>query len=291
MMLALLLAVTLVLSGIVWMAQARSRAAAVGDAATVAPQAALASEPADAASTPTKALDAALAQLETTNQGVDFAVAVTDHVTGQSYEWGGDKPFITASVVKVEILAALLLELHQDGQGLTAQQQQLASAMIQNSDNDAADSLWLAAGGANGLAAADDAFGLHSTTPATDAWGLTTTTAADQVALLDAIAAPNGPLGTGNGTVLDLMASVDADQDWGVSAAVRPGESVELKNGWLSLDDGDGTWSINSIGRIQGGQANLTIAVLSDGQPTLDTGIAVVEQVAALARNTLDPDD
>jgi hypothetical protein len=181
------------------------------------------------------------------------------------------------------------LQVRQEGEYLDASQQELASEMIQYSDNDAADSLWSDVGGASGLTEADDVFGLSSTTPATDSWGLTTTTVRDQVTLLDGIAAPDGPLGADKDILLDLMASVSGDQDWGVSAAARAGETVELKNGWLSLDDGDGTWNINSVGLIQGPDTDLTLAVLSQGQPTLDSGIPFVEHVASLARDTLDP--
>jgi len=292
--LALSLVVLLFASGVAWAGWTRSPVDGVAvepSGSVVTPDTSQAGVgPADVVGTPpTQVLDRALAALAAEHAGVDFAVAVADQETGQTYAFGGDTPFITASIVKVEILAELLVQMRQEGKELSASQQQLAAQMIQHSDNDAADGLWEAVGESSGLATADGLFGLDTTTPGVDSWGLTTTTATDQVALLDAIAAPDGPLGADNSIVLDLMGSVEDDQSWGVSAAARDGETVELKNGWLSLSDGDGTWSVNSIGIIRGDHSDITIAVLSDGQATLDSGIAFVENIATLARNTLDP--
>jgi Beta-lactamase enzyme family len=248
---------------------------------------------AEASPTPTAdgaaVLSAQLATIQDDSQGIDFSVAVVDHRSGMTYQWEADTPFVTASIVKVEILAGLLLQLRESGQSMTGTQRQLATTMIENSDNDAATTLWRSIGSAQGLAEVGDVFGLTDTTPGTSSWGSTTTTVGDQVALLDAIADADGPLGSENTIVLDLMASVADDQDWGVSAAARDGETVRLKNGWGTQSSAGGTWAINSIGLIQGPDTDLTIAVLSSGHATQSSGVAFVEQLAALARAALDP--
>ena len=73
--------------------------------------------------------------------------------------------------------------------------------MIEDSDNDAATSLWDEAGGAAGIGAYNARAGLTSTTPSAcvacagfpwPGWGLTTTTPADQIALLRRLVGP-GP--------------------------------------------------------------------------------------------------
>jgi hypothetical protein len=219
---------------------------------------------------------------------VDFAVSIVDHKTGTTFSYEGDQAFDTASVVKVEILASLLLQARQEGHDLSSDQQDLADIMITQSDNDAASTLWSEIGDADGLRLANRAFGLTSTHPGDDGyWGLTTTTASDQVRLLDAIASPSGPLGPANATVLDLMGEVVSDQDWGVSAAAQPGETTILKNGWLSLDADGGQWEVNSIGRITSKTTDVTIAVMSCGSADLDDGIALVEKIAQMTRTQL----
>lgn len=234
------------------------------------------------------ALTAALATMAAQPGAPQFAVAVTDHRTGVTYAYGADEPFQTASVVKVEILAETLLQARQAGEPLNADQQELADKMIRQSDNGAASQLWKQNGDTEGLAAANATLGLTGTVPGINGyWGLTTTTATDQVHLLDAIANPAGPLGDSNQVLLNLMGSVEADQHWGVSAAARPGESVELKNGWMQPVDDKSPWTVNSVGRITGPNTDATIAVLSRGHTTLDAGIAFVQNIANLTRAQL----
>ena len=135
------------------------------------------------------------------------AVAVLDRVTGTQLITNGDRSFDTASVVKVDVLAALLLQAQQAGTALTDDEDRLATAMITRSDNDATTALWQRIGGADGLATANRTLGLSETTPgANGVWGLTTTTAADQLRLLAAVTDPAGPLRpAGRAYLLGLM--------------------------------------------------------------------------------------
>ena len=232
------------------------------------------------------ALTTTLTQL-TSSSGVDFAVTVVDHTSGTTFTFNGDTTFETASVVKVEILAALLLQ--NDGT-LTASQKQLADVMIRQSDNDAASALWGQIGDVNGLADASSVLGLTDTVPGTGGWwSLTTTTVADQARLVDSIVAPDGPLGSSNQTITDLMGSVSDDQDWGISAAAHDGESVILKNGWMPRSNQGGLWTVNSVGQITGAGTDLTMAIMTRGSASSASGIALVEQLAKLARAALEP--
>lgn len=232
-------------------------------------------------------LTAALDTLGTT-ASADFSVAMVDHISGLTYTYGDDENFETASVVKVEILAALLLDAREDGRTLTDAQRSLANVMIRQSDNDAATALWWTIGDGAGLQKASTAFGLTETDPGDDGWwGLTTTTVSDQVMLLDAIADPAGPLGDSNEYLLGLMGQVVADQDWGVSAAAEPGETTVLKNGWMTRTTQGGRWTVNSIGRITGAGTDVTLAIMTRGHTTLDQGVSFVEQIAKLTRSTL----
>jgi hypothetical protein len=235
-----------------------------------------------------RALTAALDDVAAAEYAPDFAVAVLDHETGASYTYGAGEPFETASVVKVDILATLLLQARDDGRVLTADEQGVANIMIRQSDNDAATKLWGKIGGAAGLNDANNVFGLTETVPGTKGqWGLTTTTVSDQIKLLDVIADPNGPLGDSGQVILNLMGTVVEDQDWGISAATGPAESTALKNGWMTANPPDNRWTVNSVGRITGADTDATVAVMTRGHTTLDQGIAFVENVAELTRTHL----
>lgn len=233
-------------------------------------------------------LDASLAAALPTPAGGNLTVAILDTASGRRATAGATgRSYATASIVKVDILAALLLEAQQQGRGLTADERTSAAAMIEKSDNDAADALWADIGGAAGLNAANTVFGLTSTTPGTDTyWGLTTTTPDDQLHLLTAVTSDSSALHSdARAYLLDLMDSVDADQAWGVSAADEAGPTA-LKNGWLPRGD-TGLWVVNSIGRVTRGGRELLVVVLSDGQGSMDAGVGQVEAAAKAATSAL----
>ncbi|MFE4537926.1 hypothetical protein ACFRKB_23040 [Streptomyces scopuliridis] len=214
-----------------------------------------------------------------------LSVAVLDVENGDSadYRERAGKTYDTASIVKVDILAALLLEAQDQGRVLTAREKKYATSMIQVSDNASADALWQAIGGADGLDAANKRLGLTATTGGSGAlWGLTQSTAADQLALLTAVFGDDSdsPLGSGSRTYIQgLMGGVAADQDWGVSAA---GSVTGLKNGWLARS-ATGLWDINSIGRIVADGHGYLVAVLSSGSVSKEAGISLVEKAAKAA--------
>ncbi|MEU4555309.1 serine hydrolase [Micromonospora violae] len=193
----------------------------------------------------------------------------------------GAKRFETASIVKVNILAALLLRQKPPGKALGSDTRRLAEAMIVSSDNAAAVALWQRIGGSRGLTAANRAFGLRETKPNSH-WGLTTTTAADQLRLLTALTSPTGPLTPSDRTfIMGLMSSVIPEQRWGVTAAREPGSrSVYVKNGWDNSDADGGRWLVNSIGRVVEARHDWLIAVLSDHHVSQEAGVRVVEKVA-----------
>lgn len=231
-------------------------------------------------------LDAELgAAVEPLLAGSDTAavsVAVLDSDSGARAVYGGaDATYDTASIVKVDILAALLLRAQDGKRALTAGERADAVAMIERSDNDAATALLAAVGGAAGLDTANERLGLTATTAA-KAWGLTRTTAADQLTLLEAVFGSDADAELSEASrayVRGLMAQVEADQQWGVSAA---GSAWALKNGWMPRT-ATGLWNINSIGQVTADGRTYLVAVLSGGQPAKETGIALVEAVAKAA--------
>jgi beta-lactamase class A len=217
----------------------------------------------------------------------EFSVAVLDHKTGQLYTYRGDEKYETASVVKVDVLAALLLDAQDDERELSSSEMSLARKMIRLSDNSATTSLFNRIGYKKGLTAANKRLGL-TTTAVSPSWGLTKTTVTDQAKLLEQLAATNGPLDQeSRDTALDLMGDVDTEQRWGVSAAAREGEKVAIKNGWLPRSTEGNKWIINSLGRITGTDADVSVAVLSHGHRKMDDGIASVEKIAKLTREQL----
>ncbi|MEU6659326.1 serine hydrolase [Streptomyces sp. NPDC046821] len=203
--------------------------------------------------------------------------------------YDGASAYATASIVKVDVLVALLLRAQEAGRALTSEERAYAVAMIEDSDNASATALWEAVGGAEGLGAANVALGLTGTVAgAGGLWGLTRTTARDQLALLRVVFDPrhSGLSRASRAYVASLMGRTAADQRWGVSAAADTGDGCALKNGWLPTGP-EGLWVINSVGRVTVRGKACLVAVLSDGNATMEAGVALVERVAKAAVGVL----
>ena len=224
-----------------------------------------------------------------TREGTVLA-AVYDLDTRQTWTVGQGPPQAEASVVKVDILEALLVQRGRNG--LTRREAALARLMIERSDNNAATDLWRAVGGARGVRSFNAAAGLARTSPSAcvvcagfpwPGWGLTTTTPADQISLLRQLAGP-GPLlsDADRRYVLGLMEDVIPSQRWGITAGVSPQATVALKDGWLPLDGARKDWQVNSIGWVSGRGRDYLIAVFCTGNPTPQYGVTTIAGLSAI---------
>jgi hypothetical protein len=218
--------------------------------------------------------------------------AVYDVRTGKTWRLGPGSAQPEASIVKLDILETLLARPR--GAALSPADQALARSMIEDSDNDAATSLWEEDGGAPGLTYYGDRAGLTQTVPsqcvtcagfAYPGWGLSTTIPEDQLTLLKQLVVPGAnPLlsKSARSYALSLMEHVSADQRWGISGGVPAGVTVALKNGWLPLDAAATNWQVNSVGWVSGGGRDYLIAVLTTGNPTEQYGIDTISALSSL---------
>jgi hypothetical protein len=218
--------------------------------------------------------------------------AVYDLRTGRSWHLGQGTPQAEASIVKLDVLETLLAERADGGgSGLSASDRTLAEQMIEDSDNDAATSLWYAVGGGASIRSFNARAGLTDTAPSScvvcpgfawPGWGLTTTTPDDQIALLRQLVTPDSVLPrAARAYALSLMEDVTPSQRWGVSGGVPAQVTVALKNGWLPLHGTGSDWQINSVGWISGAGRNYLMAVLSTGNPSEQYGIDTIDKLAA----------
>jgi len=241
-------------------------------------------------------LGSAAASYVSRRDGVVLA-AVYDLRTGQTWHFGQGQPQDEASVVKLDVLETLLAERGRGGTELSAGDRTLAEQMIEDSDNDAATSLWDEVGGASGIRSFNTSAGLADTVPSScvncpgfpwPGWGLTTTIPGDQLTLLRTLVEPNSLLTNPERSyALSLMENVTPDQRWGVSGGVPAQATVALKNGWLPLNSANNNWQINSVGWISGSGRDYLIAVLTTGNPTEQYGIDTIDQLAAMVWNAM----
>jgi beta-lactamase class A len=232
-----------------------------------------------------KSLNAALTKYAATVP--EFSVAVLDKKTGQKYSFRGTETYETASIVKVQVLACLLLTAQDHDRGLTSNERSLANRMIQASDNDATTALFTELGRASAVNKCNKRMGLTET-KVSDSWGLTRTTVDDQVHLLNELVDTKSPLTSASRKLaFKLMSTVEADQNWGVPSVATSSETTTVKNGWLQRSTENNRWIINTVGRVTGDDTDVSIAVLSHNNASMSGGIAVVQKAAKLTRQYL----
>ena len=207
------------------------------------------------------------------------SVAAVDMSSGRHFRYGATHGMVDASVSKLDILEALLLHHQHDNTTVDGEDDLLAAAMIEHSDNGAGQTLWNELGYAPSIAAANTTLGLRHTVPdPAGYYGLTTSCAADQLALLENLVS-DGPLTRQSRKyALSLLDDVEADQRWGVPAAADRDTRFVVKNGWMPADDGG--WIVNSDGIITVGSDRLLMAVMTRDNATEQDGITLVESIA-----------
>jgi len=226
-------------------------------------------------------------QLASRYPGRHFSARVYDQATGCIYDLAPGRAMTTASVVKLEIMAGVLLRAQRQGRGLTGQERSLISPMITQSANPPASQLFSSLGGTAGMNGVSASFGLGSTS-SNSVWGLTRTTAADQIHLVrQVLAGEFGPLAAPyRAEARFYTGNVVASQRWGASAAVPPGWAVFQKNGFAPSQCCG--WRLNSVGWVERpGGSGWALAILTDGWATEGAGIDAVQAIGARINNAL----
>lgn len=217
------------------------------------------------------------------------SVSAVDLHTGRTLDYGATGGMLSGSIAKLPILETLLLQRQAAGRWLTEDEQELAARMIEHSDNEAANDLDEIVGAGPGLRRAAHTLGVRHTSYGPSLyWGFDRTSATDNIALLRNLV--GGPALTPRAReyVLGLMAGVEADQRWGVSAAADPDTTTHLKNGWLDADPDGGRWLVNSVGIITAEGHEVLVAVLTQHGRDFDSGVDLVERLAKITLDALE---
>lgn len=202
---------------------------------------------------------------------VSLAVVDTE---GRMLTREGGRLYASASVVKAMLLVAELRRLAENGLPLDPGTEDLLEAMIAWSDNDAADTIYARVGDP-GLLAVAGAANMRRFTVA-GYWGNAQVTAADLAHFFSRVRRllPRPHRQTG----LRLLASVIPGQRWGLPKAVASGSwTVYFKGGWRETESGE---LVHQAGWLKDGTREITIAVLTDAQPSRLYAIHTVRGIA-----------
>ncbi|GDY33762.1 serine hydrolase [Gandjariella thermophila] len=214
------------------------------------------------------------------------AVVVHDRQTGAVWRNDdADTPIWTASTIKLAMAVDLFERDRAGAIQLSADDRDLIHAMLHNSDDNAADTLWFRYAGSDHMAFNRDfaQLGMTSLRPQRGFsdfypyWGFQQCTANDLLRLIDHVL-DDMPRGLRDHIVGELR-TVAPDQQWGVwdaGPAAQPGN----KDGW-SLEQGG--WVMNTVG-FAGPAERYTVAVMNSlrGQGGYDEGRATDSHVAQL---------
>ncbi|MCU1452686.1 MAG: hypothetical protein JWN46_832 [Acidimicrobiales bacterium] len=209
--------------------------------------------------------------------GHHLTANVVDEATGCEYQYHPERRLTTASVIKVEIMAGILLRAQEQGRGVTQWEADRLWGMITESLTPPTQDLWTSLGGVPAMRALDGRFGLTETDAQGWPSGNTVTSAHDRTRLiLQVLGGAPSPLSRASrDTAHFYMTHVTPSQRWGIAAGVPAGWDVANKNGFYPSPCC--AWRIGSTGRVSRPGAAYAVTIMSDGWPSDRPGIDAVE--------------
>jgi Beta-lactamase enzyme family len=181
--------------------------------------------------------------------------------------------FETASVVKVMMLVAFLQMRSAEHRSLDAADEALLYPMIHISDNEAASAVYGIVGEPAVARVARES-GMSDYAPGAGWWAYTQTSAADQARFFYELPQliPKQFYAYARG----LLEGIEPSQSWGVPPVARPSWQVFFKTGALPSQG-----LFNEVARLERPGIAFTVAVFTDGDPSMSYGEQTIEGVAA----------
>lgn len=213
--------------------------------------------------------------------------AVYDVTDKTTYLYNPGVHEVTASMVKIDILAVLLHEAELAHRSLTQGERAKATSMVEESDNKAATTLWNDVGQLPAMSTFHSLIGFHQTEMSWS-WGDIETTPLDELALLKVIALPNVVLSNGSRAYMEyLMQHVDPFERFGLGAGSPAAATVGLKDGYYP--EKTGGWQINTAGYVRLGDRFYLATIMTTDNPSEAYGISTVTDVSKMIWEYLRP--
>ncbi len=210
-------------------------------------------------------------------EGPDVGAVVYDLTRNTYYTYNGQSAFIMASSAKVSLMAEDLSG--DEAQGVSPSPGDLATltAMIEQSDNNAAQSIYDEWGDSGGVSSYLASVGINDYIPSPDGWGWAQWSPLSMVRLLTLLQTGQLLNASDTALALSLMGNIEPDQRNGVGDTAPSGATYAMKDGWVPGPDG--LWAVNSSGIVTVGHETYIISVYSQEQDSLDGGWDITRQV------------
>jgi hypothetical protein len=220
------------------------------------------------------------------NIGENVAAVVYDVTRQRYYTYHASAQFITGSSMKVPIMLTFLDMTERQGRQPDADEMNLLTTMIENSNNDSASALYYGEiGGAAGVASYLHRIGITGLIPDPDAWGWSLIAPQAMVNLLTDLYQGKILTARDRNLAFYLMEHIESDQRVGVGDTAPSGATVAMKDGWLPGPDS--LWAMNSSGIVTVRQETYIIAVYTRGQSTLGDGQSIARHVCSTVASLL----
>jgi hypothetical protein len=216
------------------------------------------------------------------------AASIQDVRDGCSFHLHRKMRITTASVIKAQVLGAVLLKAQSEHRHLDARERHDIHPMIRWSyNNPYVPDLYADVGGVAGMDRFDRRMHAFHTIN-TEEYGATITTAGDRTNIARRMLYGGGPLRAAYRRIAwRYMSTVTPTQRWGITAGMRRGWQVALKNGFYPISGH--AWRVGSTGflRAPHGHAGYAITVMTDDDITQVAGLRLVERVVRRAADVL----
>jgi hypothetical protein len=214
--------------------------------------------------------------------------SIEDVRDGCTYHLHPSMRITTASVIKAQVLGAVLLKAQSQHRGLDARERHDIHPMIRWSyNNPYVPDLYNDVGGVAGMDRFDHRMHARHTVN-TEEYGATVTTSNDRTHIVRRMLYGGGPIRAAYRAIAwRYMSDVTPTQRWGITAGMRRGWQVALKNGFYPMPGRE--WRVGSTGflRRPHGKDGYAITVMTDEDRTQVAGIRLVEQVVRRAADVL----
>lgn len=224
--------------------------------------------------------------------GPRAGVAVLDLTRGTTYGYNSGRSYYVASSVKVPIMLTLMSQVEHLGRKLTGHELFLLKGMIENSNNKAADELYLEIGEDKGLGAFMSEIGVAglAAKPARIGWGYSTITPAAMATLLKRLHEGSILDAADRAIAIHYMETIEAGQRTGVGDSSPVGATIAMKDGWIDVHDYAAPYVVNSSGIVTIDCETYVVSIYTDRDPTYTAGFAIVRYVARVVGQRLVPD-
>jgi hypothetical protein len=202
---------------------------------------------------------------------VSFAVVDEE---GKLHGWHRGRRYPSASVVKVMLMVAYLNQRRVRGRRLHRGDRRLLKPMIRRSDDNTASAIYSRVGD-RGLRRVAHRAGMRRFRPGGSVWGLSQITARDQARFM--LEVDSFIPRCHRGFAMRLLTRVVRRQRWGIPPARPDGWTIHFKGGFVG---GQGAWRVHQVALLTRGERRLSLAVLSNPNPTLSYGAHTIRGIA-----------